>query len=86
MEAIQYACKKKIFLLCEKTVFIVVHVENLLFVQEEDQGEDPLLVQEEGLLLVQEEVKEWSPEKLKMVRKRFFPKLSGDPFAIIIDT
>ena len=44
--------------------------------------EDRLLVQEENLL-VQEEDKEWSPEKLKMVRKRFFPELSGDLWGVI---
>ena len=42
-----------------------------------------LLVQEEGLLLAQEEDKEWSPEKLKIVKKHFFPELSGDLWGVI---
>ena len=42
-----------------------------------------LLVQEEDLLLAQEEAKEWSPEKLKMVKKHFFPELSGDLWGVI---
>ena len=41
------------------------------------------LVQEEDLLLVQEEDKVWSPEKLKMVKKHFFPELSGDLWGVI---
>ena len=43
----------------------------------------PASVQEEDLLLVQEEDKEWSPEKLKMVKKHFFPELSGDLWGVI---
>ena len=43
----------------------------------------PLLVQTEDLLPVQEEDKEWSPEKLKMVKKHFFPELSGDLWGVI---
>ena len=50
--------------------------------QEEDlilaQEEDLFLAQEEDLLLAQEENEEWSPEKLKMVEKYFFPESSGD--------
>ena len=41
-------------------------------------------MQEEDLLLMQEEEdKEWSPEKLKMVKKHFFPELSGDLWGVI---
>ena len=47
------------------------------------QEEDLLLAQEEDLLPVQEEDKEWSPEKLKMVKKHFFLQLSGDLWAVI---
>ena len=47
------------------------------------QEEDLLLVQEEDLLLTQDEDKEWSPEKLKMVKKHFFPELSGDLWGVI---
>ena len=45
---------------------------------------------EEGLLLVQEENKEWSPEKLKMARKvedgQNCPGTFGVSFAIITGT
>ena len=34
-------------------------------------------------LLAQEEDKEWSPEKSKMVKKHFFPELSGDLWGVI---
>ena len=44
--------------------------------------QDPLLAQED-LLLAQEEDKKWSPEKLKMVKKHFFPELSGDLWGVI---
>ena len=37
----------------------------------------------EDFLLVQEEDKAWSPEKLKMVKKHFFPELSGDLWGVI---
>ena len=57
------------------------------------QEEDLFLAQEEGdllpaqeedrLRLAQEEDKEWSPEKLKMVKKHFFPELSGDLWGVI---
>ena len=40
-------------------------------------------MQEEEILLTQEEDKEWSPEKLKMVKKHFFPELSGDLWGVI---
>ena len=53
--------------------------EDLLLAQEEDL----LLVQEEDPLLAQEEDKEWSPEKLKMVKKHFFPELSRDLWGVI---
>ena len=39
-------------------------------------------MKEEDLLLAQEEDKEWSPEKLKMVKKHFFPELSGDLWGV----
>ena len=52
--------------------------EDLLLAQEED-----LLEQEGNLLLVQDEDKEWSPEKLKMFKKQFFPELSGDLWGVI---
>ena len=42
-----------------------------------------LLVQEEDLRLAQEEDKEGLPEKLKMVKKQFFPELSGDLWGVI---
>ena len=58
---------------------VLVQEENLLLVQDGD----PLLVQEEGFLLVHEKDKEWSPEKLKMARKHFFPELSGDLWGVI---
>ena len=45
--------------------------------------QDPLLAQEDLLLLAQEENKKWSPEKLKMVEKHFFPELSGDLWGVI---
>ena len=38
---------------------------------------------QEDLLLVQEGDKEWSPEKFKMVKKHFFPELSGDLWGVI---
>ena len=60
--------------------------EDLLLAQEEDllaQEEDLLVAQEEDLLLAEEEAKEWSPEKLKMVKKHFFPELSGDLWGVI---
>ena len=47
------------------------------------QEEDLLLVQEEDFLLAQEEDKEWPPEKSKMVKKHFFPELSGDLWGVI---
>ena len=47
------------------------------------QEEDLFLVQEEDLLPAQEEDKEWSPEKSKMVKKHFFPELSGDLWDVI---
>ena len=40
-------------------------------------------MQEEDLLLAQEEAKEWSPEKSKMVKNHFFPELSGDLWGVI---
>ena len=61
----------------------------LLLVQDEEdlllaQEEDLLLAQEEDLLrLAQEEDKEWSPEKSKMIKKHFFPELSGDLWGVI---
>ena len=52
----------------------------LLLVQEVDL----LLVQEKDLLLVQEEeAKEWSPDKLKMIKKHVVPELSGDLYGVI---
>ena len=60
--------------------------KDLLLAQEEDlplaQDEDLLLAQEEDLL-AQDEDKEWSPEKSKMVKKHFFPELSGDLWGVI---
>ena len=57
----------------------LVQKEDLLLVQEEDL----LLAQEEDLLSAQEEDKEWSPERSKMVKKHFFPELSGDLWDVI---
>ena len=34
-------------------------------------------------LLAQEEDKEWSPEKLRMLKNHFFPELSGDLWGVI---
>ena len=45
--------------------------------------EDLLLALEEDLLLAQEEDKEWSPEKLKMVKKHCSPEMSGDLWGVI---
>ena len=44
---------------------------------------DLFVVPEEDLLLAQEEDKEWSPEKSKMVKQNFFPELSGDLWGVI---
>ena len=55
------------------------NVEDVLLVQEEDV----LLAQEENLLLAQGEREEWSPKKLKMVGKHFFPELSGDLWGVV---
>ena len=71
--------KKKMntfFLLAQEQDFLLQEEDFLL--QEED-----LLAQEEALLLTQEEDKEWSPKKLKMVKKHFFPELSGDLWGVI---
>ena len=40
-------------------------------------------MQDEDLLPAQEEDKEWSPEKSKMVDKHFFPELPGDLWGVI---
>ena len=61
-----------------------VQEADLLLAQEEDLllVQDPLLAQDD-LLPAQEENKKWSPEKLKMVKKHFFPELSGDLWGVI---
>ena len=61
------------------------NIYGLLLAQEEDLllVQDLLLAQKEDRLLVQEEDKKWSPEKLKMVKKHFFPELSGDLWGVI---
>ena len=61
---------------------VLAQGNDLPLLQEEDlllaREEDLLLAQEEALLLVQEPDKEWSPEKLKMVKTHFFPELSRE--------
>ena len=63
--------------------------DDLLLAQEEDlllalaQEDDLLLAQETYVLLAQKQDKEWSPEKLKMAKKHFFPELSGDLRGVI---
>ena len=47
------------------------------------QEEDLLLAQEEDLHLAQEQAEEWSPEKLKMLKKHFFPESSRDLWGVI---
>ena len=42
-----------------------------------------LVLAQEDLLLAQEEAKELPPEKLKMVKKHFFPELSGELWGVI---
>ena len=66
-------------LLAQEGDLLVAQEEDLLLAEEEALP----LAQEKDFLLAQEGDKEWSPEKLKMVKKHFFPELSRDLLGVI---